>query len=1163
MLEARSLTKYYNHTPAVRDVSFTIRPGEILGYLGPNGAGKSTTVKMLTGLIEPSEGRIFYEGRSVHDDFTAFQRRIGYVPEEAHLYPHLTGREYLQLVGRLRGMPRPILEPKMDEFLRLFSLWDDRHDPLSSYSKGMRQKILLSAALLHNPDILILDEPFSGLDVNSALVLRSLIRALAQEGKIILYSSHVLEVVEKVCSQVLILRKGEVVAYDSIDRLRELMSQPSLEAVFAQLAEVESSDELAAKILGVMKPSSAPRPRRTGVEVYRAIAGALPQEFQNVHGEELLQTAKEVVEPAGQSQGFVAMARLLADLAARIPLEYLSEFRKDLGYALRMLAQSPGFTAVALISLTLGASIATCALSEMNGMVLRDVPVVSRPNELVALQMPISYPDYKRYREQADVFSSAMAYLAPTPLSVSTGGPAERVWGHLITPSYFSTLGVHPALGTFGVDSAGRVTVIASYRFWQSHLGSDPSAVGKTFRINGQTTTLIGVAPPGFTGPAPILYPADLWMPVDAAERLAPELAGGTLDRRDRALFRVTARLKPGVTMGRAETALDTVARKIEQDAGDPDRNRPGRRMALLDGGKLLQFRKQDKPFFTSFLLLIAGLMVLIPCANIANMTLARANHRRREIAVRLALGASRARLIRQLLTESMIIAAIASTLAFFASMWLMHAMSLQKMPWYPMPVGYDFQPDGRVLVFALILMIFTGLAFGLMPALQATRTDLLPALKEGGTVLVRRSRRFRLRNLLVVSQVAATLTLLTILGFQSFGIQTTLGVQQGFDLRNLYLISLDPVRDGYSAEQSAAVLDKVLDRVKALPSIGAAALTESVPVSMPGNPLRVLRPDPGTSKIVLTALKHVVGSDYFATTGIPIRRGRVFQRVDESGDSGKIIVSEAFAREFWPDADPLGRQVEIASPTPPARPIAVLPWNVNDRVAALENGHHLFEVVGVAGDVAEGLTVQKPRPAIYFPLTPADYRQPLLSGITLIVRAAPGADALTAVRREISAIDARLMPFDARSMAGQIDRFMSPLRVASWTYGLIWLFGLILAAVGLAGVTAYSVTHRGREIGIRLALGAGKNDVLGLVMKDGVILVAAGMSLGLAAAWAVSRLMNFFNATAGQVTSTTTSDPLVLFGAPLLLAALALVSCYLPARRSLRIDPMATLRQE
>jgi ABC-2 type transport system ATP-binding protein len=253
MLEARGLTKFYGHIAAVRQVSFAIKPGEILGYLGPNGAGKSTTVKMLTGLIEPTHGQIFYQGRTVYDDFVGFQRRLGYVPEEPHLYPHLSGREYLQLVGRLRGMPRAVLEWKMDRFLHLFQLWDDRFTPLASYSKGMRQKILLSAALLHDPEVLILDEPFSGLDVTSALMLRRLLRALAEQGKILLYSSHVLEVVEKVCSTVLILRNGEVVAYDSIRNLQELMQQPSLEGVFAQLANVDDGDTVASGIVEAMK----------------------------------------------------------------------------------------------------------------------------------------------------------------------------------------------------------------------------------------------------------------------------------------------------------------------------------------------------------------------------------------------------------------------------------------------------------------------------------------------------------------------------------------------------------------------------------------------------------------------------------------------------------------------------------------------------------------------------------------------------------------------------------------------------------------------------------------------------------------------------------------------------------------------------------------------
>ena len=249
MLEVRQLTKLYTGVPAVDRVNFIVHPGEILGYLGPNGAGKSTTVKMLTGLLEPTSGHILFHGEDVRHDLKAFQRRIGYVPEEPHLYPHLSGREYLQLAGRLRGIPRLTLERKMDELLRLIGLWEDRHSPLASYSKGMRQKILLLAALLHDPELLILDEPFSGLDVNASMILRSLLSSLASRGKMILYSSHVLEVVERVCNNVLILRKGQVVAHDSVAHLRELMSKSSLEGVFAQLTQPEDTDAIAHRIL--------------------------------------------------------------------------------------------------------------------------------------------------------------------------------------------------------------------------------------------------------------------------------------------------------------------------------------------------------------------------------------------------------------------------------------------------------------------------------------------------------------------------------------------------------------------------------------------------------------------------------------------------------------------------------------------------------------------------------------------------------------------------------------------------------------------------------------------------------------------------------------------------------------------------------------------------
>jgi ABC-2 type transport system ATP-binding protein len=252
MLEVRQLTKLYTGIPAVDHVSFRIEPGEILGYLGPNGAGKSTTVKMLIGLLEPTSGHIEFHGKEIRTDLKGYQRRIGYVPEEPHLYPHLSGREYLQLVGRLRGMARKVLEPKIDELLRLIGLWEDRHSPLASYSKGMRQKVLLLASLLHDPELLILDEPFSGLDVNASMILRGLLNSLAARGKMVLYSSHVLEVVEKVCNRVLILRKGQVVAHDSVAHLRQLLEKSSLEGVFAELTHPEDTTAVANRILDVV-----------------------------------------------------------------------------------------------------------------------------------------------------------------------------------------------------------------------------------------------------------------------------------------------------------------------------------------------------------------------------------------------------------------------------------------------------------------------------------------------------------------------------------------------------------------------------------------------------------------------------------------------------------------------------------------------------------------------------------------------------------------------------------------------------------------------------------------------------------------------------------------------------------------------------------------------
>ncbi|HUK18206.1 MAG TPA: ADOP family duplicated permease [Bryobacteraceae bacterium] len=1170
MLEARLLTKYYNHTPAVRQVSFAIRPGEILGYLGPNGAGKSTTVKMLVGLIEPSEGQIFYQGRSVYEDFTAYQRRIGYVPEEPHLYPHLSGREYLQLAGRLRGMPRQVLEPKMDEFLRVFGLGSDSHAPLSSYSKGMRQKILLSAALLHDPDILILDEPFSGLDVTSALMLRSLLRALAERGKIILYSSHVLEVVEKICSTVVILRKGEVVAYDSIERLRELMSQPSLEGVFAQLAEVDDGDEVAERIVQVMSDRGpeagrqAERPVAMGMRAYRAIANAFPDEFRNVYGDELLRTAEDTAEPVWRQYGLIGLARLVADIAVQLPLQHLAEFGRSLRYALRVLLRAKGFTVVALLSLCLGICVATCAYSEMNGL-LRDVPGVAAPDELVALHSPESYPTYKRYRELHDLFSGTFAYVAPVPFDVASGGRSERVWGHLVTPSYFSTLGARPLLGRFfdeADEQAGQTPhVVISDRLWRDRLGSDPSIIGRELRINGYGCTVIGIGRKEFRGASPVIFPADLWLPVSVDGRLAPEMAGNALERRDLAMFQVVGRLRPGITEARVKQELDAAGRQLAESYGELDREHQAKRVDVVEGGKALPLRKQDLPFFRQFFFIMGGLILLIACSNVANMMLARAADRRKEIAVRLALGAKRSRLIRQLLTESLLVAAGAAPPAFLLSCWLMSLASRMKMP-LPIPMEMDLAPDWRALVFTFVLTGLTGFAFGLVPALQGTRADLSTALKEGGNVRLRKYRALTLRKALVLCQMAASLTLLLLTGYLGMGIQSTLGVQQGFDPKNLYLLSLDPVRDGYSARLAADFFEKLRDRVKALPGVTSVCLTDTLPVATDGNPgVRFSSPDRQAAGAPerYWARRHIVGRGYFETAGVKILAGRSFERQDEEGRTAAVIVSQTAVPDLWKGEDPVGRRIEIRNDAASGG-FGVWPGTFDYRSNVLAAGSRVFEVIGVARDVSEDIVASKKHPAIYFPLDPADYAQPSLRGMTLMVRAAPGVDAIRAVESEIAAMDSTVTPFNARSMMEQIDQYMSALKGASWTYGMMGFFGLVLAAVGVAGVTAYSVAQRGHEIGIRMALGARKRNVLALVMKEGAALVTVGTAAGLALAWAGMRALSSYFFTVASVRS---NDPVLLVGAPLLLAGLALLACYLPARRSMRIDPVVTLRQE
>ena len=902
---------------------------------------------------------------------------------------------------------------------------------------------------------------------------------------------------------------------------------------------------------------------------YRALARAFPYEFKALYGDPLEYVTEQAIEDVWRRYGIFGLLRLLLDLAIRIPAEYLSEFAGDLRFGVRMLANAPGFTSVAIVSLTLGIGIATAAFSEMNGFIMRDVPAVRDPEQLVMFKAPVAFPDYRRYRERSDLFSATLAYMAPIPLSVSLGGRDERAWGHLVTASYLSTLGVQPALGSWftpAEEQPGQPPRVAiSYRFWRNRLGFDPAIIGKTLRINGQPCAVAAVTPDEFQGASPMAFVADLWLPVGVGAGVAPELAGDLLGRHSRASFLVVARLRPGVSTARAEAALEPMALQLEKDYGDPNRDHPGRRIQLHPGGKLMPIKKEDIPMIAGFFFVLGGIILLIASSNVANMMLARAADRRREISVRLALGAGRTRLIRQLLSETLLLAAASGAMGFALAWFVMHLASGETML-FAVPPNFNLEPDGRVLAFTLVLTALTALACGLAPAIRATRADLTVALKEGGNIQFGRFRRLSLRNLLVVGQVAASLALLLLTGFLVVGHQRMMGGNVGFDTRRLYLISLDPLRDGYTPARAADFLAKMLERVRRLPSVTAASLADSAPMAMIGRPGVALSVErTGEKRAIFGSRRFIVDHDFFDTFGIRIVRGRGLRQEDETSETLAVVVSERLARDHWAGDDPIGRRLEIGADDAPGGfgvGSGAIPSAVPNRDPSV---WRVAQVVGVASDIRDGLDMVATSGAVilYTPWRPADYARPTLQGLTLAVRAIPGVDVTTAVRREAEALDANIKTFNPRSMNDQIDALLFPVLVALYTYGVIGVCGLILASVGLAGVTAYSVTQRTREIGIRVALGARSADILRLVMKEGLVLIAIGSAIGLVAARAAIRGLSALFAQIARTSGMAMNDPALLVGAPLLLAILALLSCYVPARQSTRVDPAITLRQE
>jgi macrolide transport system ATP-binding/permease protein len=894
--------------------------------------------------------------------------------------------------------------------------------------------------------------------------------------------------------------------------------------------------------------------------IYRRLAQAFPHEFKVAYGTEVLQLGEDTIKDIARRHGTSGLIRLIADIAIRVPLEYLSEMRGDMRYALRALRKSPGFALVGIISMGLSIGLTTNVYSSKWALLFRDLPAAANAPNLVMPEKPVSYYYIEQFREEKNLFAGVAAFQIGVPFNVTFQGAEnakpQRIFGQLVSPDYFSVLGVQPQFGrvlSAQLDKPGdSPVVVITDRFWRNHLNSSPAAVGQILRLNGQIATIVGITPKEFAG-AFSINPAELFVPTTAPAALAPELANDVLHQRNAKEFLAMMCLATGVTIDSAEAALDAITRRLDdQDPSLPTRTDKARLVTLLPAGTRVPLPRKLRPVLLGFFLLLTGLVMTLACTNLANMLIARGANRRKELAIRLAIGAGRFRLIRQMMAEGILLSLLGG-IAGFAIAYVLMVLSSQFSPTTGVPFETDFSLDWRAALFAFSLALLCGIGFSLAPALQATKADLTPALKEGSALQLPGYRRFGLRNLLMVSQVAASLMLLLLTGFLVIGMEKQSSVQTKFDPHAMVLLSIDPVRDGFSPEKAQALFEKLPVLLKSAAPSRTIAFAAQPPFSaVDDDEGRQLTAEDAehSPRVQLPAIEETVGAGYFAALSEPMLAGREFldrdQRIAAAGSSTSappavlpVVLNETAARGFFGNASALGKR--------------------------LRDDQRSYEVVGVVHDLQNGIGIRQA--VAYLPLTPRDFVRAPADGITIMVRSDAGAlaekDALAGIRNEIALIDPNLNLFHVQTLSEHLDRSRASTRFAVQTYGGIGVFGLILAAIGLAGITAYSVAQRRKEIAVRTALGASRVQVLRLVLREGLALVVSGTVLGFLGAIAMARILSALTDIFVQAFSIGTGDVRLLVGAPLLLAAVTLLACYLPARSSVKIDPLKALRQE
>jgi predicted permease len=811
---------------------------------------------------------------------------------------------------------------------------------------------------------------------------------------------------------------------------------------------------------------------------------------------------------------------------------------KDIRYGLRVLLKKPGFTLVAVLTLALGIGANTSIFSAVNAILLRPLPSVSAPEELAffyptdsqgRLSGTFSYHDFEEYRGQAKSLAGLAAF-AGVGLSMREGGHTERIPAQLVSGNYFSTLGVRAARGrTLLAEEDDRAdaapVAVLSHRFWERRFGSSTDVIGRQIVLNERSFTVVGVAQKGFQGASLPQSPA-LWVPIRAAASAG--VGAVDLENRESSWLRLIGRLSPGVSLAKARAEMNAILARLTDSYPEDFRQGLAIDSAPARGFAIAPRKRGTVNAVAAVALAIVGFVLLIACANIANLLLVRAATRRREIAVRLALGASRWRVVRQLLVESLMLALAGGLAASLLTLWsaelLAHLFRL-----IPEDMGaLDFSPDARVLGFAFLLSLLTGIACGLVPALQASRPDIVPALKDENPSAGGR-RRLSLRNVLVVAQVAASLVLLVCAGLFLKSLREVATVETGFETKSVLMstLYLDPNR--YDAARGGELYRQALERAAALPGVRLVALTSSVPLggqSMRGTLLiEGAEPQPYAG---VEVDRGYVGPRYFETLGIPLLRGRGFTERDREGSPPVAVINETIARQVFGSADPLGRLIRADSKGPPV------------------------EIVGVARDSKYNSLSDERVPFLYMPLT-----QGYSPSATLLVRTEGEPGALAPLLRDA------VVSLDPEAFAGQatMDEHLAaalvPSQLVAGLSGVFGLLALLLATFGVYGVMAYAVSRRTHEIGVRVALGARGADILRLVLGEGMALVLTGVTIGLCVSFIATRVI------AGALYGVSATDPVTFAAVTLLLACAALLACYVPARRATKVDPIVALRYE